>query len=532
MSLLPKFNNAKKKGQKLMKKFIYFLAVLFLVMPIKVWAQEDQVVVNPVVSANGEITVNYTNVGAYQYIIRRSVNGGTFKEVARVSTLKYVDKNLNKNSSYAYQIEAIKKVNGQDYYMYSSNYKNIYPIKSLETPNFTIKKLKDYTRGLEIAVSSYSDDYDYELYEIASNGNYQKIATIWNGKYNLSYVSYETHKYAVRVVKNNGNEYVYSNYKIINYTYKPEAPTVKLTALNYDKNKVVIKAPKTYDGSSLSGDKKGILYVYRSTDNKNWTKVKTIKNINFYSDTEYTDTIKDAKVGTTYYYRAVLEYDGVKSANGAVVKVKSTLAVPTFNIYNSGNDNQTIEITNVSKNITYEIYQATKKDGTYKKVCSTKKSKCVIKATYGKKYFYKVRAVLGKSKSKYSGIKNLKVEIKNIEEAKSFKIVSRYSAFYDKSILNKYYGGPIYYNEYAEAEVASVKMTRKSSSKYELKLTYKYKKSDGKKTLPLSVVFYNYDYTKAYVVDINEKFVNGTKKNVTSKYTVKVPKWAMFYDFA
>ncbi len=515
-----------------MKKIIYFLAVLFLVMPIKVWAQDaDKITVNPEVTANGEVTVSYNDVGAYQYIIRRSDNGGTFKEITKVSTLKYVDKKLDKNSSYAYEVEAVKKVNGQDYYITSYNYKNVYPIKTIAAPNFTIKKLKNYTRGLEINITNYVADYYYELYEIEGN-NYRKINTMHSSKYNLSYVDYGTHKYALRIKKYNGNKDVYSDYKIISYTYKPEAPGITIKALNYDKNKLVIKAPKTYDGSSLPSGKKANVDIYRSTDNKKWTKIKTLKNISLYSDAEYTDTIKDAKLGTTYYYRSVLVYNGVKSGNGASSKIKSTLAVPTFNIYNSGNDNQTIEITNMSKNISYEIYQATKKDGKYKKVCTTKKSKCVVKGTYGKKYFYKVRAVLDKTKSKYSSIKNLKLEIKNIEEDMTFRLTSHYSAFYDKSILSKYYGGAIYYNEYADAEIKNVKMTRKSSSKYELKIDYKYKKSDGKRTLPLSVVFYNYDYSKAYVVNINEKFTKGTKKNVSSKYTVKVPKWAMFYDFA
>ena len=55
----------------------------------------------------------------------------------------------------------------------------------------------------------------------------------------------------------------------------------------------------------------------------------------------------------------------------------------------------------------YQVYRATKKKGKYKKVATVKKTTYVNKGLKdGKKYFYKVRAVNGKKKGKYSAVKS------------------------------------------------------------------------------------------------------------------------------
>ena len=55
----------------------------------------------------------------------------------------------------------------------------------------------------------------------------------------------------------------------------------------------------------------------------------------------------------------------------------------------------------------YQVYRATKKKGKYKKVATVKKTTYVNKGLKdGKKYFYKVRAVNGKKKGKFSAVKS------------------------------------------------------------------------------------------------------------------------------
>lgn len=59
----------------------------------------------------------------------------------------------------------------------------------------------------------------------------------------------------------------------------------------------------------------------------------------------------------------------------------------------------------------YQIYRATKKKGKYKKIKTTKKTSFVNKnLKTGKKYFYKVRAVNGKKKGKFSAVKSGKAK--------------------------------------------------------------------------------------------------------------------------
>ncbi len=524
-----------------MKKIIYFLmALMLVVMPSTVNAATasgeevdlSKLTLKADVTNNGEIKLTLSGATADSYTIYRqnSNDGSNYKQVAEIKTTTYTDKGLKTDGLYYYYVTAKKSNTEKNVYINNG----ITPIKTLAAPKFSIKKSKVGYTSLEFNIKAVAGATSYEIYEVDASGKYNLITTA--SSYNLNATAYNTsygkHTYAVRAKLYNGLKDVYSGYTKVNYTYAPEAPVLKINAINYDKNEIVIAAPKTYSGSSVNYSDNIKVDIYRSIDNKEWTKIKTVK-VSSYAGTTYTDTIKDAKLGKKYYYRAVLNYEGTKSGNGKAVNIKSALTKPTFEIYNSYNDKQTIEVTNTGKNVKYEIYQATKKDGKYTKVCTTKNGKCDVKATMNKKYFYKVRAILGSTKSKYSEIKNLKLEMKSLIEEKELLLASTYNRYTGKTSLTKYYGGYVYYNNYAEAKIKKVTLTKKSGgnmSKFEVKIDYKEKKTDAKKTMPVYLTVYNYDQSKAYVVTLNEKFSKGTKKNTTSKYTVKIPKWATYFE--
>ena len=125
--------------------------------------------------------------------------------------------------------------------------------------------------------------------------------------------------------------------------------------------------------------------VYRSTDGKTYTSlIVTTK-------TSVTNT--SAKIGTTYYYKAVaIRTDGIRSDYSKVKRIKCTPAAPVVTIsrYNGKAKLSWSAIDSADK---YYIYRST--DGkTYDYIAKTTKlSYNDTKSASGTKYYYRVRAV-------------------------------------------------------------------------------------------------------------------------------------------
>ena len=125
--------------------------------------------------------------------------------------------------------------------------------------------------------------------------------------------------------------------------------------------------------------------VYRSTDGKTYTSlIVTTK-------TSVTNT--SAKIGTTYYYKAVaIRTDGIRSDYSNVKSIKCTPAAPVVTIsrYNGKAKLSWSAIDSADK---YYIYRST--DGkTYDYIAKTTKlSYNDTKSASGTKYYYRVRAV-------------------------------------------------------------------------------------------------------------------------------------------
>ena len=125
--------------------------------------------------------------------------------------------------------------------------------------------------------------------------------------------------------------------------------------------------------------------VYRSTDGKTYTSlIVTTK-------TSVTNT--GAKIGTTYYYKAVaIRTDGIRSDYSNVKRIKCTPAAPVVTIsrYNGKAKLSWSAIDSADK---YYIYRST--DGkTYDYIAKTTKlSYNDTKSASGTKYYYRVRAV-------------------------------------------------------------------------------------------------------------------------------------------
>ncbi|MGN1413861.1 MAG: DNA/RNA non-specific endonuclease [Anaerovoracaceae bacterium] len=101
----------------------------------------------------------------------------------------------------------------------------------------------------------------------------------------------------------------------------------------------------------------------------------------------------------------------------------SGLKAPSIQVAPSGYEGLKITWTKVSGAKSYEIYRASSKSGTYKKTAAVQSTGYTDKTTaQNRTYYYKVRAVSGKSKGRFSSVKSGK-----IRTAVSLKKIPAYS---------------------------------------------------------------------------------------------------------
>lgn len=140
--------------------------------------------------------------------------------------------------------------------------------------------------------------------------------------------------------------------------------------------------------------------IYRATSKKGkYSQIDTTGEL------AYADT--SAKVGKTYYYMVEAVYAADESANSpysAVVSAKAKLAQPEIAVeLNTANGKPVISWEKISGAKKYEVYRATSETGKYSKVkTTTADSYTDTKASVGKTYFYKVKAVA--SSSSYNSV--------------------------------------------------------------------------------------------------------------------------------
>lgn len=104
----------------------------------------------------------------------------------------------------------------------------------------------------------------------------------------------------------------------------------------------------------------------------------------------------------------LLTLDGVEYEADSNGRLHVKLDVPTVTLSNSASSGKVViswkAVPGAEK---YEIYRATSKSGEYKKLSTTTKTTLTnTSTTAGKTYYYKVRAVAGDSKGKFSSVKS------------------------------------------------------------------------------------------------------------------------------
>lgn len=237
----------------------------------------------------------------------------------------------------------------------------------------------------------------YRIYRATSKaGTYSYLGTSTSTSYiDSSAVAGTNYYYKVKALDTDTNTYSdYSN--IVNRVCDLAKPTVSLT-VNTTTGKPVVKW-ETVEGAAK-------YYVYRSTKKSSgYEKVYTGVKARSYEDA-------DAVAGTNYYYKvmAIHEKSSANSAYSTVVNRVCDLAKPVVTLTRTASGNPWVKWKAIEDADGYEVWRATSKSGTYKKVKTTVSGTSFADRNVktGTKYYYKVRAIhdTASANSAYSSIK-------------------------------------------------------------------------------------------------------------------------------
>ena len=258
-------------------------------------------------------------------------------------------------------------------------------------------KAEIVSNGIKLTWNNVNGAKKYEIYrDYLDTGNFDKIMTVETNSFIDTTANYITRFfYKIKAVKENGETSDFSTVVFMPYVSAPN-PSIKSyndkAILKWERNKYV-------DGYT----------IYRSTSKEGtYEKIKTINNN---STTSYTD--KNIKAKTVYYYKikAYKKYENKDyySADSKIVEKTKYAQVKIKDSYSNDNKKSiTIKWKKVSGVTGYQIYRATSKNGTYKKIKTIKKKGTTSYTDkkdigLGKLYYYKIRAYKNNGNQKEYG---------------------------------------------------------------------------------------------------------------------------------
>lgn len=252
-------------------------------------------------------------------------------------------------------------------------------VKEISAPSVTADNERESGK-VRISWEPVENAYKYEVYcSRNKNSGYSKLITTTKSSYiHKNAVAGRLYYYKVRAYDN--KESVVSDYsKVCSRTCDIASPQISLSN-NSTTGKIKISWEKVSQAK--------LYEIYRvNTADGTYKKIGTTKSLGF--------TNTSITAGKTYYYkvRALSQMAAANSAYSNVKKGICKLARPVVKISSS---NRKIKLTwkKVKDAQKYEIYRSITKNGTYKKVATTKNLKYTSSSLKrGKTYYYKVRAI-------------------------------------------------------------------------------------------------------------------------------------------
>lgn len=344
------------------------------------------------------------NADGYQ-VYRQNPETKKYEKIAELiggKTLSYLDTGRKNGTKYSYKVRAYEETGGKMQYGPWSAVKTGWSIGKS-----SIKRITSLEKGaLEITWKSVADVYRYQLYRSTTeNGTYTKIAALKSNQTAYTDTTAKpgkTYYYKIRTVNRvDGTSGYGSDSKAVSgiLLAKP-----KITGITSQGKSLKIQWNKA-DGA-------GGYYIYRSTSkNGTYQKIATVKSG---GKTSYTD--KNVTQNRTYYYK-IQAYNKNNKIEGLGKRsaAKSGKTLPSASIQkviNKSDKQLTISWKQVTGATGYEIARSTAKNGKYEIIKTVKSGKTTSytdkNLLFGKKYYYKVRAIKIKNGlqgwGSYSGI--------------------------------------------------------------------------------------------------------------------------------
>ena len=345
----------------------------------------------------GKIVVSWTAVeGAKEYEVYRATSKtGTYKLINTTGATSFTNRSVTAGKTYYYKVRAISDNSGA-----SSAYSSV---KSrtcdLARPSVSVTRLSS-TGKIKLSWKAVESAVEYKIYRSTSeDGSYKLVKTTTSTSYtDTTAKAGVTYFYKVRAIaKNTAANSAYSEIK--SGTCRLEKPEVK--ASNVTSTGKVKLSWEKQDGA--------IRYdIYRSE-----TKSEGYELVGSSTGSSWTDA--DAEATVTYYYKvkAVSSVEKATSAYSSVVSRTCDLARPVVSITETSKGNPKLTWTEVEGAISYKVYRATSKNGTYKLMkTTTATSYTNTSVEDGTTYYYKVMAVSTNSaaNSAYSYVRSIKVD--------------------------------------------------------------------------------------------------------------------------
>ena len=378
--------------------------------------------------SNSAIKLTWTKASDVTgYYVYRSTDGKTYSKIKTLtaSTTAYTNTSLTAGKKYYYSIASYKNTStGAVAIGPKSSAVNITTTSSSSVPAPSNLKVAEYSNSaIKLTWTKASDVTGYYVYRSTDGKTYSKIKTLTastTAYTNTSLTAGKKYYYSIASYKNTSTGAVAIGPK----SSAVNALTISSSKLSYPSG-FAVKEVAT-DAIKLVWNKSSNAsgyYIYRSIDNKNFSKIKTLSS----SATSYTDI--GLYLDTTYYYKIVsyVSSNGVigLSAKSPAVSAKTTSTSVSFTSETSTSTTITLKWDYPSAT-GYQIYRLDINTGNYVKIASTSAKSYTDKNLSSDRYYnYKIRAYLVSGGiTTYSPYKSVSVRT-CLPAVKDFKAVSQ-----------------------------------------------------------------------------------------------------------
>ena len=345
-----------------------------------------------------QINIDWNDIpDATSYTIT-PIQGGITQTAVQVAVSAYLAEDVMPNISYTYRVDAMIETilnEGTSEEETTVTTQELFTTEPIQYGMANLSVASELS-AYNVVTLTYDTVYGANEYEIYRSTNktsgFKRVATVTGTSYaNSGLALNTTYYYKVRGVQTTPQGTYYTNWS---------ATISKRPILGKTKAKV---ATTSYGATKLTFTKVDGATgykIYRSTSaKKGFKQIATVKGTSY--------TAKSLKTGTRYYFK-VVPYKGKVNATSNTVSAKPYLKKTTSVWSSSSLTSVKVSWKKVAGANGYNVYRATSKNGTYKRVATVKggsrTSYTNTKLKSNKVYYYTVKAYRNVgSKKVYSG---------------------------------------------------------------------------------------------------------------------------------